>query len=167
MAGLRGAVHSAASGLDGARCYNVTFLSVRGGKAVAGGVSVRWFRQHRGSATAVALFALLVQFALSFGHVHVGGGYPGALASHFAASTTTADTVSALPQGHSHDPGPARDDLCPICLVNGMLASAGLAEPPVLPAPPLAIAVVAPFAAAHVPATSRRAGFQSRAPPEA
>ena len=46
--------------------------------------SMRWFRRQQGSATDAALFALLLQLALSFGHVH------GGLADHCRRSSIAA-----------------------------------------------------------------------------
>lgn len=110
-----------------------------------------------------ALFALLVQFTLSFGHVHVGES--AASGRHFAQQIAPAAADAAQPAHREHRPG--GDDLCAICLAGGMLASGALAAPPALPVPPVRVAATNAFAATPFTALSQRAAFHSRAPPRA
>jgi hypothetical protein len=66
----------------------------------------------------VALFALLVQLALSFGHVHV----PGANGNHALVLGGLLTTSKTLP-AHDEEPSGRPDDYCPICTVMHLVAS--------------------------------------------
>jgi hypothetical protein len=114
----------------------------------------------------LALFALALQFVVSFGHVHADeltGNPPGIAAIVHAgephelagdASVTAADTDT------DH-----HDDYCDICATLHALASAVIATPPPLPIPcgfaPSELLINESVVAAE----PRRASFQSRAPP--
>ena len=118
---------------------------------------MRWVRAKLRAGARLALFALAVQTALSFGHVHVGD------ARHAAplASTGTQPTGSAPTQHPVHD----ADGYCAICATIHLAATSSLPQPPQLPVPFAA----RPVEHANCIATSffsaRRAPFQSRAPP--
>jgi hypothetical protein len=112
------------------------------------------------------LFALALQFAVSFGHVH---GPAGALAlvdlGPSADSSSAADSADA-PAPLQKAPGLAFD-FCAICAATGVTGNALLAAVPSLPVPadrhPSA---VWPEPAASAPASPPRL-FQARAPPRA
>lgn len=80
---------------------------------------MRWFRSNRGTSGALALFALALQIALAFGHIHLRdfAGVP----SVVVAQATATDPPSDHNNGHS------TDDCCLIC------AAAKLAGTLVLP----------------------------------
>lgn len=123
-------------------------------------LQMRWFRGHIRLNSWFALLALTVNFALSFGHVHVLGGHDSERGA-IVEVLTVSDHGKA--QGHSNESHP--DYLCPICVANAALANAWLSTPP---------AVVLQFDAAVVDrittpvrlaVSPHRAPFQSRGPP--
>jgi hypothetical protein len=137
---------------------------------------MRWFRANARFGGKLALFALALQFALSFGHVHPEDIY-GARATVSAAAHAAAVAKAEKPRPgdpsskdpSSKDPSSKHsDDYCAICATMSLLGNSFVAAPPLLPAPQvfsravehvdnIAILVIAP----------RRAPFQSRAPPTA
>src|SRR5437588_13048167 len=71
------------------RCYNVTFgLAEMPVRPRRGCVVVNWFRKHLKHGSRLALFALAIQFGLSFGHFH---GIAAQAASAIATAQTQAD----------------------------------------------------------------------------
>jgi hypothetical protein len=118
---------------------------------------MNWFRKHLRDGSRLALFALAIQFALSFGHFH-------AVAAQAAPG---AASQSAQPQqpasGRDSDQHP--DDACAICAVVAMANAVLFAAPPVL-LPPQAVEFAyfdADAGFAHV--SSAAVAFQPRAPP--
>jgi hypothetical protein len=115
---------------------------------------MKWLRSSIRRVSHIALFALAIQFALSFGHFH-------GIATQAAPSIQSALQLPA--PGHDSDQHP--DDVCAICAVAALASTAMAAAPPVLPLPPTIeparLITDAPFARPR-PA---RAAFQSRAPP--
>jgi hypothetical protein len=113
-----------------------------------------WFRSYIKPVSHVALFALAIQFALSFGHFH-------GIATQAAPSIQSAQQLPAP----SHDSDQRPDHVCAVCVVVAMANASTAAAPPALPPPPAVerahLAMEAPFTD---PRTSR-AAFQSRAPP--
>jgi hypothetical protein len=121
---------------------------------------VRWFRTRQGSTTGVALFALLVQSVLSFGHVHIGstGHAPSFSVAH------SHDNDGATVPAHDHDErSPA--GFCAIWATVNLLSASQIAAPPTLPAQTASSAVPAPIPTFAAPPEHRRAAFRSRAPP--
>jgi hypothetical protein len=111
--------------------------------------------------TWLALFALAVQLAVSFGHVHLEG----------ITQTDPARLASAA-GGHSlHSPLAAQpgtggeDDYCPICASIYLTANSFVPTAPVLPVP--AVSNIVEHFVHNAPdfAAPRRPAFQSRAPP--
>lgn len=117
---------------------------------------MRWWRQHRRLGARVALLALLLQLALSFGHVHAPQiGQPG-------ATVTIAADAAAAPQQPADDHG---DDYCAICAVLALLSGAQTAAAPVVSTPAAhAIAVVA-IEITTLRLAARHDSFRPRAPP--
>jgi hypothetical protein len=119
---------------------------------------MRWVRARLGVASRLALFALAVQIALSFGHVH-----PGDL-RHVNGGLAAAGTPSA-PSAPTQQPASDADDYCAICATIHLAATLLVPQAPQLPVP------FAARPAEHVNYTAatafsgRRAPFQSRAPP--
>jgi hypothetical protein len=121
---------------------------------------MRWFRHHLRQSCWLALTALAINLALSFGHVHAPGGkhLDGALLAAIATSPANGPT-----SGHDQDGHP--DDLCPICMATTAMGNAVAPTPPVLPvqfAEAITDHTVAPVAA---PGSTQRPAFQSRGPP--
>ena len=109
----------------------------------------------------LGLFALLLQLALSFGHVH-----PEELLGASAAriEAIAGKTQPASPAQDRHAPGVPQDD-CPICSVMHLAGTIVMPDPPGLALPTqFAVAVFSTddFVAVVVP---RRRPFQTRAPP--
>ena len=127
-----------------------------------------WFRGHRKFGGRLALFALALQFYLSFGHIHPEDIYGSANTSLSNAAKIVlpaSDAGKSLTTDHAaNEP----DDICAICATMYLLGTSSVPEAPqVLPVAlitrparhfiRIADAVIAP----------RRAPFQSRAPPTA
>ena len=123
---------------------------------------MRWFRDNIRQGSWLALIALAVNLALSFGHFHASDGRV-VSAGLFAKIASVAAPDDTPQPGHPHD-GQA-DILCPICVASAAMAHALASSPPALPVV-FAVAVtdrtIASDAAIIEP---QRAAFQSRGPP--
>ena len=113
-----------------------------------------WFRNKVWLGSRLALLALALQLALSFGHVHAA-----------LPATAVAQAGSAIgPVAPDHDDDSAVD-LCAICVVLALANSALVAAPPALPLPQaFACHRRSDEADRAAPAVVRLA-FQPRAPP--
>jgi hypothetical protein len=122
----------------------------------------------------LALFALAVQFALSFGHFHGVAAEAASVAqlglalSEYRAARNLAAPIAqnlSTPQPASdHGSGEHPGDICAICIVMAMANAALFATPSVVL--PRAVDFSYGTAAAEfVRVASVRAGFQPRAPP--
>jgi hypothetical protein len=134
-----------------------------------------WIRSNIKSVSRIALLALAMQFALSFGHLHAIASaatsapqFGAALSKlSFAGSLTVqvADTQFARQPASNHDSGDHPGDICAICAVMAMAKTALFATPPALPLPQVIdFARLAPegeFARVALVCTA----FQPRAPP--
>jgi hypothetical protein len=121
---------------------------------------MRWFRVRGRLAAYVALFALLSQLVLSFGHVHLAhADSPG-----IAVAATGAGGHKSTPQqpGTDHD-----DDYCAVCAIIALLTGAQVAAAPAIPVPAVLAVADNPIAAAATHIGSQRGAFRSRAPPSA
>jgi hypothetical protein len=131
---------------------------------------MRWFRSNRKTGGRLALFALALQFVLSFGHIHrediygTGYGTGPAGAASITAALTFADRSPSKPSDQSSK---HTDDYCAICATISLLSNSFVAAPPQLLLPVVSHVVdhVDYIAALSVP--PRRTSFQSRAPPTA
>ena len=115
---------------------------------------MKWLRSKAKKLSVLALFALALQFCLSFGHFHNDLAIASASASHAQESTPDAD----------HDQG-AHRDLCAIC---SSVAMTGIAIAAAAPPLPLPLTLTTLQTASHpesVAPDSRRGAFRSRAPP--
>lgn len=132
---------------------------------------MKWFRSNIKHGVRLALFALLVQFVLSFGHSH---GFVQA-APLLKSSLQQADAVQGAA---SPDPGalqqkqPARsghdqqgDDNCAICAVVSMASTVVFATPPLLLLPQAVEFLYLTTDAEFVHLKSAGTAFQPRAPP--
>jgi L-aminopeptidase/D-esterase-like protein len=119
---------------------------------------MKWLRLNAKRLSMLALFALALQFGLSFGHIHADHAFAASTAISDHASASTADG-----SGHQQD-NPA--DLCAICVTVAMANALVDATPPVLPVPldTKATEVLADFTQG-APAT-RLVAFHSRGPPQ-
>ena len=118
---------------------------------------MKWFRSNIKRVSHVALFALAIQFALSFGHFH------GVAASNLTAQPAYSQSAPqpASDQGSGEHPG----DICAICVVMAMANAALYAAPPVVLMPQaVAFAYLTP-GADLVRVNTVRGAFQPRGPP--
>ena len=122
---------------------------------------MRGLRSIRRFGAGLGLFALLVQLALSFSHIHPED-LLGASAAGIEAAAGSAQPAG--PDQERHPAGAPHDD-CPICAVMHLAGTIILPDPP-------ALAVPAQFTVAVFPADDlvsivipRRLPFQTRAPP--
>ena len=120
---------------------------------------MRWVRPNRRFGALLALAALALQIALSFGHVH--------LDSVVGETTSTvvgggnASTSPSSPAQH-----PANEiDYCAICAVMQLAATSFLPQSPLLAVPFVAEAVEHFNRIAVIFLPPQRTPFQSRAPP--
>jgi len=115
---------------------------------------MKWFRSNIRQHSRVALFALAIQVALSFGHFH-------GVATQAAPSIQSAQQLPTP----GHDPDQHPDDVCAICAVMAMANTVLLATPPIvllLRAVNFSYLIAAPE---FVRVPSVRVAFQPRAPP--
>jgi hypothetical protein len=119
---------------------------------------MRWVRARLGAASRLALFALALQIALSFGHVHPGDF------RHVGSSLAVGGSSSA-PAAPAQQPVRDADDYCAICATIHLAATSLLPQAPPLPVPFAARAVEHVNCTAAAFFSARRAPFQSRAPP--
>ena len=119
---------------------------------------MRWVRDNVRHGSWLALVALAINLALSFGHIHIAGQTsPGVLAAAFGV--TDPDGT----KGHSNH-GQA-DYLCPICIATSAMASALTSAPPVIPLQLTATVIDRTIEPVRFAVALRRAAFQSRGPP--
>jgi hypothetical protein len=139
-------------------------------------VDMKWFRTNIRRGSRLALFALAIQFVLSFGHFHENTvqAAPGAakhLALHDVARAATyarhgvlqAEASRAAPSDH-HPDGPPADD-CSICAVLALANAMVSSTPPYLVAPQAAAFSHLMTDAASVDLNSPSVALQPRAPP--
>jgi Protein of unknown function (DUF2946) len=115
---------------------------------------MKWFRSSIRRVSHIALFALAIQSALSFGHFH-------------GIATQAAPSISSTQQlpTPSHDSDRHPDDLCAICAVVALVSTAMAAAPPALPLPPAIERARLITETLFTHPRSARIAFQSRAPP--
>jgi hypothetical protein len=110
-----------------------------------------------------ALFALLIQFLASFGHVHSDQPRLHPLQSAFAVDldgTSVATSSDTDSDGHFAD-------ICNVCATLNLVASGQIAAPPALPDQIISCHTEMPALAEIVLAGVRHPNFWSRAPPSA
>ena len=134
---------------------------------------MKWFRKHVKHGSRLALFALAIQFALSFGHFHAVAATP-AIATSLAQADLDHVQVLAAPvaksevaqqqQPSNHDtdqPGEA----CAICAVISLANNLVFPAPPLLLLPQAVELLYLTTDAEFSHLNSVRSPFQSRAPP--
>ena len=124
-----------------------------------------WFRTNNRLGSRLALFALAVQFFLSFGHIHPDDIYGSLKAPFPAHAFSHAATDQGLTVSNDQSAQVA-DDFCAICASVSLLGNSVAAETPKLPLPEPQTVEQAARVIAFVLAPLRRP-FQSRAPPVA
>jgi predicted lysophospholipase L1 biosynthesis ABC-type transport system permease subunit len=137
---------------------------------------MKWLRSNIRHGTRLALFALAVQFALSFGHFHAVSAQTSTASQSAAAQVSpdrtsnllAADTASESAQRQSpsnHDSDQQSGDSCAICAVIALANTALFATPPVLLLPQAVelLRLVTDTEFGHL--NSASVAFQPRAPP--
>lgn len=121
---------------------------------------MRWLRTRRSFGSGLALFALALQLALSFGHVHLDK-----MAAGFVTATAAdAKAPASQPSPSQHPTGDAHD-YCAICATIHLASSSFLAHAPQLPVPFVSQTIEHFNYVAFVFVAPQRTAFQSRAPP--
>jgi len=123
-----------------------------------------WVHCHRRRGAYLALAALLLQIAVSFGHVDVDGIVG---ADHLTLTGLHKTVIAKTSQ-----PGPAQnsgddDGYCPICASIFMVSTSFVSEPPQLPVPDGFERIRHFNSIGRGVSTPRRIAFRSRAPPAA
>jgi Protein of unknown function (DUF2946) len=137
---------------------------------------MKWFRSNIRHGSRLALFALIVQFMLSFGHFHGSAGQAASavqVAQAFALSyndgllaAEEALSQSARQQPASnHDSDQHSSDACAICAVIGLANTVLFAMPPLLLLPQAIEFLHVTTDAEFIHLNSARVPFQPRAPP--
>lgn len=138
---------------------------------------MKWLRRHIRTGSRLALFALAVQFVLSFGHFHpiaavqatpaVQSGLSLVDLAYIGTSATPDLAVQVTrtepPARHDNDRHPA--DNCAICTAVSLASSMLFTAPPVLLLPEAVELLFRTTKAEFVHLKSAPAAFHSRAPP--
>ena len=121
---------------------------------------MRWVRTNRRWGTWLALAAMTLQLAISFGHIHLEK-----LASGSAVASVAASKTPSSGQNPNLHPANEADDYCAICANIHLASTSFLPNAPLLPVPfaSQTIEHFGDFTFIAVP--PQRAAFQSRAPP--
>ncbi|HEY2212463.1 MAG TPA: DUF2946 family protein [Bradyrhizobium sp.] len=137
---------------------------------------MKWFRSNIKHGSRLALFALAIQFVLSFGHFH-GGAARAAPAIQSGPAQSNPPYASSLPAGGAFgEPArqqPASDqdsdrqqsDPCAICAAIALANAVLFATPPLLLLPQAVELLYLTTDAEFVHLNSARVAFQPRAPP--
>jgi hypothetical protein len=126
---------------------------------------LHWVRNNLRQGSWLALLALTINLALSFGHVHAIAKSAGSDRITLAASGISHVGTSVPGQAPGHDNDGQADDLCPICMAAHAIGNAVATTPPALPVRFATAQVVLERATLSGRAELKRAAFQSRAPP--
>ena len=152
--------------------YNVGAISL--GFRRKGAFRMKWFRSNIKHGSLLALVALAVQFALSFGHFHgviaqTAPTIQSGLAQSAAAdgSALLAPDAAVQPQqpASDHDSDRQPNDGCAICAVMAMANTVLFAAPPLLLLPQAVEFLYLTTDAGFVRLSTLRVAFQPRAPP--
>jgi len=135
---------------------------------------MKWFRSNIKHGSRLALFALALQFALSFGHFHAIAAQAGQavqpdtapfeLSNANGLTAPDADSASTQQAPANHDSGQPNDP-CAICAVIALANSVLFATPPLLLLPQAVEFLYLTTDAEFVHLNSARVAFQPRAPP--
>jgi hypothetical protein len=127
---------------------------------------MRWFRANRTFGGRLALFALALQFYLSFAHIHPDDIYGPVGEPLFVAEAVNLPAAESLKPIPADEPWYSGDALCPICETIYFLSTSFTPDAPqVLPLTFVSRPAERSAIHAALSLTPRRAPFQSRAPP--
>jgi len=134
-----------------------------------------WVRSNIKGTSRIALLAMVLQFALSFGHFHAisyaatpapqVGSTLSKLSLAANLADRTADTRSARQPASNHDSDEQSGDICAICAVMAMANAALFATPPALPLPQIIEFSYLTAESEFDRIASASVAFQPRAPP--
>ena len=137
--------------------------------AMQASIGMKWLRSNIKHGSRLALFALALQFALSFGHFHEGAARAApAVQSSSANSLSATDTASEDAQqqpASNHDSDQQQGDVCAICAVIALANAILFATPPLLLLPQAIEILYLSTDAEFTHLNSARVAFQPRAPP--
>ena len=130
---------------------------------------MKWFRRHIKTGSRLALFALALQFVLSFGHFHFNAAQAAAEVALQAKTGYAQALVAEAPreaqqQPSSHDDPPAGEP-CAICAIMSMANQMVFATPALLLLPDTIELFFLTTDAEFAHFGSPWSAFQSRAPP--
>jgi hypothetical protein len=137
---------------------------------------MKWFRSNIKHGSRLALLALAIQFAFSFGHFHSGAAQA-APAIQSGPAQSESSTPSVLPAADAvtqsaqqqpasdHDSGQQPNDPCAICAVMALANTVLFATPPLLLLPQAVEFLYLTTDAEFVHLNSVSVAFQPRAPP--
>jgi Protein of unknown function (DUF2946) len=135
---------------------------------------MNWFRKHVKTGSRLALLALAIQFALSFGHFHgvavqaapaiQTGAADADLAIAATLAVPAAHSEAAQQQPSNHDTDQKASD-CAICAVLSLANNFMFATPPLLELPQAVELLHLTTGAEFTHLGSLHRAFQSRAPP--
>ena len=123
-----------------------------------------WVQSRKRFGAYLALAALVLQIALSFGHVHLR--ISGTASHHAVVGPHRAALAQASQQGPAQNTSDD-DDYCAICASIFLVSTSFVSEPPKLPVPLGFERIEHIFSVARGIVVARRVAFQSRAPPAA
>lgn len=135
---------------------------------------MKWFRSNIKSGARLALFAIFVEFALSFGHFHALAAPSPAKVTHSVLSSASHADAGKLATGKQTEPQQAPGkpdhnrqlpDACAICAVMAMASTVVFASPPILRLPEAVDLLYRSTDAEFVHLKSAGVAFQPRAPP--
>jgi hypothetical protein len=125
-----------------------------------------WVKRHKRSGALLALAALALQLALSFGHMHRDDlGLPPLPAADQTLIALCTTPSPAGPADQDHQPG--SDDYCAICASMVLMATATPSLPPVLIVPTPIRHVWQALTPSSEVAARFALSFQARGPPVA
>src|SRR6266403_2901930 len=137
--------------------------------AMQASIGMKWLRSNIKHGSRLALFALVIQFALSFGHFHGGVAQAApAVQSGSANGLSLPDTVREDAQQQpapNHDSDQQQGDVCAICAVLALANAMLFAAPPLLLLPQAVEILYLATDAEFIHLNSARVAFQPRAPP--
>jgi hypothetical protein len=136
---------------------------------------MKWVRSNIKRGSRLALFALAVQFALSFGHFHgvaaqaapaiqSGAAQPEPSVSYLAAADAVGPSAQPQPASN-HDSDQQPSDACAICAVLALANTVLFSTPPLLLLPQAVELLYLTTDAEFVHLNSAGLAFQPRAPP--
>jgi hypothetical protein len=132
---------------------------------------VNWFRKHVKTGSRLALFALAIQFALSFGHFHgeIARAAPAIQAGLADTDLAIAAALAAQEARSAQQPSGQDTDQptsgCAICAVLSLANNFLFATPPLLELPQAVELLHLTTGAEFAHLGSLHPAFQSRAPP--